>query len=138
MFLCLYAARLGCRSSKASLESICRVATHNLSGISCEDYYGCPAWDLVGHRAATAGSNTHRNVAPFRSRRSNRRGFGETHRGSLQTLATRRLVPCQQGRFDLLMWSYLLYLFHFNFLQSMMCHDKIGCCKKHLLPIVYT
>jgi hypothetical protein len=79
MFLCLYAARLGRRSSKASLESTCHVAICNLSVISCEDYYGCSAWDLVGHSAAAAGNNTHRNVAPFHLKRSNRHGSDETH-----------------------------------------------------------
>jgi hypothetical protein len=31
----------------------------NVSGMSCEDYYRCPAWDLLGHRAAGSmyGSN---------------------------------------------------------------------------------
>uniref|UniRef100_A0A7N2MNT7 Uncharacterized protein n=1 Tax=Quercus lobata TaxID=97700 RepID=A0A7N2MNT7_QUELO len=28
----------------------------NVSGMGCEEYYDCPAWDLVGHRKVGSGS----------------------------------------------------------------------------------
>jgi hypothetical protein len=120
----------------------------------------CGTWLVTGRprRAATPTGKLRRSVRGNRIAMGPgdpdpRRGSGETHRGSLQTHAVGPArptvglsrprqpddgVPCQQGRFGLLMWSYLLYLFHFNFLQSMICHDEIGCCKKHLLQIVCT
>jgi hypothetical protein len=94
-------------------------------------------WLVTGRprRAATTTGKLRRSVRGNRIAvgPANRRGSGRPTVGLSRPRQPDDGVPCQQGRFGLLMWSYLLYLFHFNFLQSMICHDEIGCCKKHLL-----
>jgi hypothetical protein len=49
---------IGCSAQSLLFQGFPRkhLPCRNVSGMSCEDYYRSPAWDLVGHKAATAGS----------------------------------------------------------------------------------